>query len=71
MTLYALVINDRHLDTQVRLFEDQQRASAELIDLAQDNEWTIDVPTPDGWIVSCQNERESDNAHVVAVEVEQ
>jgi hypothetical protein len=71
VTLYALVVNDRHRDIEVRLFTDPQRASAELIDLARDNEWEIDVPTPDGWIVSCHNERESDNAHVVAVEVEQ
>lgn len=70
MTLYAFVINDRHVDTEVRLFADPERAVQELHSLAAEMEWAIDDPTPGSWLASCQNEREDDNAHVVAVEVE-
>lgn len=74
MTLWALVINDRHLDTEVRLFSDPGRAVAALEQLSQEAGWPLDDPAASGgglpWLASCSHRSEGDNAHVVAVEVE-
>lgn len=69
-TLYALVINDRHLSTQVRLFAVAEAAVAELQEFAADAEWPVDDPAVGGWLASCGHPTEGDHAFVIPVVVE-
>ncbi len=80
-TVYVLMINDRHVDTVVRVFTSAEPALAAARELAAENGWLTHGPDdpaddyfldglPDMRLLWVVNPRESDEAFVDAVQVE-
>jgi len=68
--VWIMIVNDRHLDTTVRVFADSFAAIRAIDRLSRNNGWPMDDPTPGSWLASCSHPDGDDHAFVVAGQVE-
>lgn len=70
MSLYALIVNDRHLDTEVRVFTTAELAIAAARLETSERGWWIEEEPIDGWLIHASHPTEGDHLQVVEVELE-
>lgn len=73
MKLYVLLIEDRHCDPQVRLFQDRDKAVATAIQVAEEychEKGDIEMLNVAGWIYFATYSCEGDSVRVTEEEVD-